>query len=286
MTDFPGGTMSGPALLLVLGLGLVVVSAEESLSWTSFDPEVRDKMLALDSLAEGQEEDRVLPWVVFGAETKNVSLKCIMRGYNASYAASPRWEHPDLPASHVRYDNTAVEVGEEEGSQYARWTVAVLVTAAEVGDKKITCNYQQGNFVRNPVLEVQTYTQAVTDTACRENSCDAGTATLAFSQGEDTAEPGPQVAEEVRRQVRERYGLGDTAVAGPRGNVFTATVAAKQVGVCGCPPPPRPATSSGLGGGAIFGIVLAVLICLGVLAFGGHWGYKRIQAEAEGDNPI
>ena len=52
------------------------------------------------------------------------------------------------------------------------------------------------------------------------------------------------------------------------------------------PPPPRPATSSGLGGGAIFGIVLAVLICLGVLAFGGLWGYKRIQAEAEGDNPI
>ena len=130
MTDFPGGTMSGPAFLLVLGLGLVVVSAEESLSWTSFDPEVRDKMLALDSLAEGQEEDRVLPWVVFGAETKNVSLKCIMRGYNASYAASPRWEHPDFPASHVRYDNTAVEVGEEEGSQYARWTVAVLVTTA------------------------------------------------------------------------------------------------------------------------------------------------------------
>ena len=88
--------------------------------------------------------------------------------------------------------------------------------------------------------------------------------------------------------MRERYDLVAAAVSGPRGNVFTATVAAKQVGVCGCPPPPppRPATSSGLGGGAIFGIVLAVLVCLGVLAFGGHWGYKRTRAEAEGDNPI
>ena len=80
-------------------LFVIVVKAEERLSWFTTDPELRTSIFVPDDLPEGKEENRVLPWVFLSDdETKMMQIKCMMRGFNDSNNPSDykeaRWSHP------------------------------------------------------------------------------------------------------------------------------------------------------------------------------------------------
>ena len=129
---------------------IVSVQGEERLSWFTKDIEVKKSIFVPDSLPEGKEENRVLPWIFHSVgDRKIIELKCIMRGYNASNNPSDykdaRWSHPGFNVSQVNI-SAPVENGTEGGVPYAIWSIKVNISAADHGIKWTTCEFQQGDF--------------------------------------------------------------------------------------------------------------------------------------------
>lgn len=129
---------------------LQFVKAEERLSWFTTDEKIKKSIFVPDNLPEGKEENRVLPLVFHDSEeSKLIQLKCIMRGYNATNNPigykDARWSHPGFSDSQVN-TNISVDKGDENGVQYAIWTIEINTTAADAGKKWATCEFQQGDF--------------------------------------------------------------------------------------------------------------------------------------------
>ena len=138
--------------VLVLSFAIISSIAEERLSWFTTDVDVKKRIFVPDHLAEGKEENRVLPWVFHSIanEKKVMQIKCIMRGYNASNTPShyqeARWSHPGFDDSQVDTSAPPVEGEEEDGEPYAIWTMEITITAEDAGKKWATCEWQQGDF--------------------------------------------------------------------------------------------------------------------------------------------
>ena len=83
-------------------LFVIIAKAKEKLSWSTRDPEIRSSIFVPDDLPDGQEENRVLPWVFHDENEKDMQLKCIILGYNTSQNSSDAiWSHPGFNDSQV-----------------------------------------------------------------------------------------------------------------------------------------------------------------------------------------
>jgi len=134
---------------LILYSSTIIIKAEERLSWFTTDGDIRKSIFVPDNLSEGKEENRALPWVFHDMEEKIMELKCIMRGFNDSNNPSDykeaRWSYPGFDASQVD-TNTPAKKGEENGEEYAIWTIKITTSAEDAGMKWATCEWQQGDF--------------------------------------------------------------------------------------------------------------------------------------------
>jgi len=135
---------------LILYSSTIIINAEERLSWFTTDGDMRKFISVPDSLSEGKEENRAMPWVFHDMEEKKImELKCMMRGFNDSNNPSDykeaRWSHPGFDASQVD-TNTPPKKGKENGEEYAIWTINITTSAEDAGMKWATCEWQQGDF--------------------------------------------------------------------------------------------------------------------------------------------
>jgi len=193
-----------PLLLFVNG-----ARAEERLSWFTTDPEIRRSIFVPDNLAEGKEENRVLPWVFHSEdETKLMQLKCIMRGYNASNNPSDyqeaRWSHPGFDDSQVDTSAEAVK-GEEKGEPYAIWTMEISTRAEDAGKKWATCEWQQGDFPLSTDFKFLIFRRLL----------DAETEVLSYGLGEhlDAKDITQQIEDDIKRQISERLDVPASSVS-------------------------------------------------------------------------
>ena len=137
-------------IIFIFWLLIIFIRAEERLSWSTSDIELKKSIFVPDNLPEGKEENRVLPWVFHDDKVRKVmKLKCMMRGYNASNNPSDyqdaRWSFPGFDKTQA--DTSAkADKGEENGVPYAIWTIKINTSAADAGKKWATCEFQQGDF--------------------------------------------------------------------------------------------------------------------------------------------
>ena len=194
---------------LLLLLFVVVAGAEERLSWFTTDPEIRRSIFVPDNLAEGKEENRILPWVFHSNdETQLMQIKCIMRGYNASNNPSDyqeaRWSHPGFGDSQVNTSAPPVK-GEEKGVPYAIWTIEIITTAQDVGKKWATCEWQQGDFPHSTDFEFLIFRRLL----------GAEKEVLSYGLGEhlDGKDITQQVEDDIKRQISEHLNVPASIVS-------------------------------------------------------------------------
>mgnify|MGYP001349844379 CR=1 FL=1 len=195
-----------PFLLLLF---VVVARAEERLSWFTTDPEIRRSIFVPDNLAEGKEENRILPWVFHSDdETKLMQIKCIMRGYNASNKPSDyqeaRWSHPGFDDSQVNTSAPAVK-GEEEGVPYAIWTMEISISAEDAGKKWATCEWQQGDFPLSTDLTFLIF---------RRNPHEVNETLRCYDLGGplDKKDMTLQIEDDIKRQISSHYSMPASSV--------------------------------------------------------------------------
>ena len=110
---------------------------------------------------------RVLPLLLADQETRQVTLRCFMRGYDPSYGTRPRWgaltdryryldiaclcrwSHYDFPADSVKINNVPV-TGVEEGQAWAYWSIQLNVSRADAGIKVDIRSLQLFTFHMSP----------------------------------------------------------------------------------------------------------------------------------------
>jgi len=194
---------------LLLLLFVVVARAEERLSWFTTDPEIRRSIFVPDNLAEGKEENRILPWVFHSNdETQLMQIKCIMRGYNASNNPSDyqeaRWSHPGFDDSQVNTSAPAVK-GEEKGVPYAIWTIEIIFSAQDAGKKWATCEWQQGDFPLSTDFEFLIFRRLL----------GAEKEVLSYGLGEhlDAKDITQQVEDDIKRQISEHLSVPASSVS-------------------------------------------------------------------------
>lgn len=163
-------------------------------------------MVALDTLAEGREENRVLPLVLVEGGLERVELSCIMRGYNTSYGTTPRWTHQDFPDREVIINNDP-DTGAEDGQDYAIWSITVPLSRDDVGVKTVICEYQQGNFVRSPEVKFQIYKISNIDITdlCESDGSDRVKVTISQEPGSEDRTPEEEVSAELRKQITRLF---------------------------------------------------------------------------------
>ena len=190
-------------LFIYLSL-ITFIRAEERLSWFTSDRELKKSIFVPDNLPEGKEENRVLPWVFHDDDgNKEMQLKCMMRGYNASNNPSDyqnaRWSHPGFDDSQVDKSAPAVK-GEENGVPYAIWTISIDTSAADAGKKWATCEFQQGDFPLSTDFKFLIF-KKISDKIKEENRV------LSYSLGEhlDEKDINQQIEEDIKRQISEHF---------------------------------------------------------------------------------
>lgn len=212
-------------LLLING-----AKAEERLSWSTTDQELRRSIFVPDDLPEGKEENRVLPWVVHSEDqTKMMQIKCMMRGFNDSNNSGEykeaSWSHPGFNDSQVDTNSTA-EKGEEDGVPYRIWTMEITISAEDAGKKSATCQWQQGDFPLSTDFTFLIF---------RRLQCsptEAGSIVLSYGLGEQLNEKDftQQIEDDIRRQISEHYSLPASSVSRSEdGQEFLITVDQKEV---------------------------------------------------------
>ena len=192
-----------PFLLLLF---VVVARAEERLSWFTTDPEIRRSIFVPDNLAEGKEENRILPWVFHSDdETKLMQIKCIMRGYNASNNPSDyqeaRWSHPGFDDGQVNTSAPPVK-GDEDGVPYAIWTMEISISAEDAGKKWATCEWQQGDFPLSTHFTFLIFKRLLGD----KKSYGLGE----HLDGKDITQ---QVEDDIKRQISEHLSVPASSVS-------------------------------------------------------------------------
>ena len=249
---------------LVLLIAISVISAEERLSWfTSHDPDMKQRSFVPDNLSEGKEENRLLPWVYHDNEkTKTLTLKCIMRGYNATNNPidykDARWSYQGFDKSQVN-TNIPADNGTDNGEQYKIWTIEINTTSADSGRKLVTCDFQQGDFPKS--IDFIFLLFKVTTKVDQKN----GTALLSFGLGENEnlkeKDLNKQIEDDIKSQICEHYyppPCNSHVTRSRDGQTFLITV----------PDLDDKTGSTGLSGAQIFCIVLLIIIVTVVMVVG------------------
>ena len=204
-------------LLIITQIILVwinVAKAEERLSWSTTDQELRKSIFVPDDLPEGKEENRVLPWVFhFEDETKMMQIKCMMRGFNDSNNSEDhkevRWSHPGFNESQV--DTSAeAENGEEDGVPYRIWTMEVNISAEDAGKKLATCEWQQGDFPLSTDLTFLIFRRI----QCSPTEANKSIV-LSYGLGEQLNEKDitQQIEDDIKRQISEHHSVPASSVS-------------------------------------------------------------------------
>jgi len=270
-----------PFLLLLF---VVVARAEERLSWFTTDPEIRRSIFVPDNLAEGKEENRILPWVFHSDdETKLMQIKCIMRGYNASNNPSDyqeaRWSHPGFDDGQVNTSAPPVK-GDEDGVPYAIWTMEISISAEDAGKKWATCEWQQGDFPLSTDFTFLIFNNTNTNTTC--TTTEAETIILSFGLGEqqlelDEKDINQQIEDDIKRQISEHYSMSASSVSRSEdGQEFLITVNQTQCDA---------SAQDGLttGGKVVIGLlVMALLACLVIFVMLKQWRGESILIDQIG----
>lgn len=116
-------------------LFVIIAKAKEKLSWSTRDREIRSSIFVPDDLPDGQEENRVLPWVFHDENEKDMQLKCIILGYNTSQNSSDAiWSHPGFNDSQV---DTSFPPIQDNVELYKIWLYKTLYVQLYI--KILTC---------------------------------------------------------------------------------------------------------------------------------------------------
>ena len=214
------------------------VKAEERLSWFSTDPEIKKRIFVPDNLSEGKEENRVLPWVFHDNEIKQMELKCIMRGYNASNNPigykEARWSHPGFSDSQV--DTTTEPTNGTEGADpYRMWTIKITTSKADAGKKWATCDFQQGDFPLSIDIMFLIFRKVAMPK-------DQNSFTYDLGDSLDESYFTKQVEEDVKKQISKYYSLEPSSVTRSAAGQFIITLPSPPVApvVVETTPPPLP----------------------------------------------
>ena len=194
---------------LILCSSTIIIKAEERLSWFTKDGDMRKSIFVPESLSEGKEENRVMPWVFHDMEEKKImELKCIMRGFNDSnnpsdYKAA-RWSHPGFDASQVD-TNTPPKKGQENGEEYAIWTIMITTSAEDAGMKWATCEWQQGDFPLSTDLTFLIF---------RRNPHEVNETLRCYDLGGplDEKDMTQQIEDDIKRQISAHYSMPASSV--------------------------------------------------------------------------
>ena len=216
--------------LLIILVVINVAKAEERLSWSTTDQELRRSTFVPDDLPEGKEENRVLPWVLHSEdETKMMQIKCMMRGFNdsnnpADYKEA-RWSYPGFNDSQV--DTSApVDMGEEDGVPYAIWTMEITISAEDAGKKMATCEWQQGDFPLSTDLTFLIFRRQ----QCSPTENESIVISYGLGEQLDEQDITQQIEDDITRQISEHFSVPASNVSRSEdGQEFLITVDQKEV---------------------------------------------------------
>jgi len=202
---------------------LEFIDAEESLLWYSADKNIN--LIAPNYLPESKKENRRLAVVVDGS-SKMVQLTCVMNGFEGNKTSKPKWTTDFQTDQIVKDDDGTSWINQE----YAGWEVNVTVSSKDSGNKKISCNYQQGYFAKVIEVEFNVYTVrdvSVDDLNCAadQESCE-GDVKISYYQMESDAIPYDKITSDVEKQIENIYNTSNVA---EDENVFTTLLELQQV---------------------------------------------------------
>ena len=216
-------------IIFIFWLLIIFIRAEERLSWSTSDIELRKSIFVPDNLPEGKEENRVLPWVFHDDKVKKeMKLKCMMRGYNASNNPieykDARWSHPGFDINQVNTSAKA-DKGEENGVPYAIWTITIHTSADDAGKKWATCEFQQGDFPLSTDFRFLIFKKTY-DKFDEENNH-----ILSYSLGEyiDKKDINLQIEDDIKRQISEHYNMTlNNVIRSNDGQKFNITISTDE----------------------------------------------------------
>ena len=230
-------------LFLVIIHLLLQNNAEESLKWYSRD----GNLIAPDNLDESKKENRRFAVIVIW-EKKKVTLSCIMDGFEGNEDSKPKWTS-DFDDSQI--SKSELVIRELTSSKMAFWNITIDVDCKDVGNRKVSCNYQQGYFAKVIEVEFDIFVPNINPEDKKESSnieCPE-TVNISIKQG-DAADPGAKIKEDVKKQMKQIFPSASNIVE--RENKFNASISLKDLKdvnpkfyVEACPKPPKSVTSSG-----------------------------------------
>ena len=133
-----------------------------------------------------------------------------MRGYNASNNPSDyqdaRWSHPGFDQSQVDTSSPPVK-REENGEDYAIWTIEINTSAADAGIKRATCEFQQGDFPLSTDFIFLIFKRIKSV----DNGEEGRQVLYDFGGYLDEQNINTQIEDDIKRQISEHYNYNETS---------------------------------------------------------------------------